>query len=37
MYGKVEYLHGVMQLLGLVFVWWVHEGHNESLKFATQL
>lgn len=36
-YGKVEYLHGIMQLLGLVSVWRVHEGHDESLKFATQL
>lgn len=36
-YGKVEYLHGIVQLLGLVSVWRVHEGHDESLKFATQL
>lgn len=37
MYGKVEYLHGIVQLLGLVTVWRVHEGHDESLKFAAQL
>lgn len=37
MHGKVEYLHGIVQLLGFVSVWRVHEGHDESLKFATQL
>lgn len=36
-YDKVGYLHSVVQLLGLISVWWVHEGHDESLKFATQL
>lgn len=30
-----SYLRGIMQLFGLVSVWWVHEGHGDILKLAT--
>lgn len=33
----LSYLHGVVQLLGLVSVWRVHESHDEPLEFATEL
>lgn len=33
----LRYLHGVVQLLGLVSVWRVHQSHDEPLKFATEL
>lgn len=33
----LSYLHGVMQLLGLISVLWVREGHHELLKLATKL
>ena len=31
------YLHGVVQLLGFVSVWRVHEGYDEPLEIAAQL
>lgn len=31
------YLHGIVELLGFVSVWRVHEGYDEPLKLATQL
>lgn len=37
MVAQRNYLHGIVQLLGLISVWWIHEGHDESLKLATQL
>lgn len=33
---QLSYLHGIIQLLGFIFVWGIHESYNEPLKVATQ-
>ena len=33
---QFAYLHGIMELLGIILEWGVHESYNEPLKVATQ-
>lgn len=33
---QFAYLHGIIQLLGIILEWGVHESYNEPLKVATQ-
>lgn len=33
---QLIYLQGIMQFLGIVFEWSVHQGYEEPLKLATQ-
>lgn len=33
---QFAYLHGIIELLGIILEWGVHESYNEPLKVATQ-
>lgn len=33
---QFSYLHGIIELLGIILVWGIHESYNEPLKVATQ-